>query len=56
MIIPPAPLTSAIRSKYIQKFHSTIDVTKTGGYMSGLQARNILQQSGLSQTLLHQIW
>ena len=29
---------------------------KTNGSMSGLQAKNILQQTGLSQTLLQQIW
>ncbi len=54
--IPPAPITPAIRSKYLQQFHSLVDVTKTNGFMSGLQARNILQQTALSQTLLHQIW
>ncbi|CAF3438151.1 unnamed protein product [Rotaria socialis] len=56
VVVPPAPLTAAVRSKYLQKFHSLVDVTKTNGFMTGLQARNILQQSGLSQTLLHQIW
>jgi len=54
--ILPAPITPAIRSKYLQQFHSLVDVTKTNGFMSGLQARNILQQTALSQTLLHQIW
>ncbi|CAF0882259.1 unnamed protein product [Rotaria sordida] len=56
VLIPPAPLTPAVRSKYLQQFHSLVDVTKTNGFMSGLQARNILQQTGLSQTVLHQIW
>ncbi|CAF1269575.1 unnamed protein product, partial [Rotaria sp. Silwood1] len=56
VIIPPAPLTPTIRSKYLQQFHSLVDVTKTNGFMSGLQARNLLQQTGLSQTVLHQIW
>jgi hypothetical protein len=56
VIIPPASITPTIRSKYLQQFHSLVDVTKTNGFMSGLQARNILQQTGLSQTLLHQIW
>ncbi|CAF1569223.1 unnamed protein product, partial [Rotaria sordida] len=55
VLIPPAPLTPAVRSKYLQQFHSLVDVTKTNGFMSGLQARNILQQTGLSQTVLHQI-
>ncbi len=55
-MIPPAAITPTIRSKYLQQFHSLVDVTKTNGFMSGLQAKNILQQTGLSQTLLHQIW
>jgi hypothetical protein len=55
-VIPPAAITPTIRSKYLQQFHSLVDVTKTNGFMSGLQAKNILQQTGLSQTLLHQIW
>ncbi|CAF4343732.1 unnamed protein product [Rotaria sp. Silwood2] len=50
------PLTPTIRSKYIQQFHSIVDVTKTNGLMSGLQAKTILQQTGLSNALLHQIW
>jgi len=50
------PLTPPIRSKYIQQFHSLVDVTKTNGFMTGLQAKNILQQTGLSTILLHQIW
>jgi hypothetical protein len=54
--IPPASITPAIRSKYLQQFHSLVDVTKTNGFMSGTQAKNILQQTNLSQTLLHQIW
>ncbi|CAF0939796.1 unnamed protein product [Adineta ricciae] len=55
-IIPPSPLTPASRSKYLQQFHSLVDVTKTNGFMTGSQAKNILQQTGLSQTYLHQIW
>ncbi len=50
------PLTPIIRSKYLQQFHSLVDVTKTNGFMSGLQAKTILQQTGLSNILLHQIW
>jgi hypothetical protein len=56
VIIPPASITPTNRSKYLQQFHSLVDVSKTNGFMSGLQAKNILQQTGLSQTLLHQIW
>jgi hypothetical protein len=55
-VVPPASLTPAGRSKYLQQFHSLVDVTKTNGFMSGSQAKSILQQTGLSQTLLHQIW
>lgn len=55
-IIPPSPITPAIRSKYLQQFHSLVDVTKTNGFMNGTQAKNILQQTGLSQTSLLQIW
>ncbi|CAF1492002.1 unnamed protein product [Adineta steineri] len=55
-VIPSVSLTPTIRSKYLQQFHSLVDVTKTNGFMSGLQAKNILQQTGLSQTYLHQIW
>ncbi|CAF1464097.1 unnamed protein product [Adineta steineri] len=54
--IPIVPLTPIIRSKYIQQFHSIVDVTKTNGFMTGLQAKTILQQTGLSNVLLHQIW
>ncbi|CAF3610041.1 unnamed protein product [Rotaria socialis] len=49
-------VTPTIRSKYIRNFHSLVDVTKTNGFMSGLQAKTILQQTGLSNALLHQIW
>ncbi|CAF3072045.1 unnamed protein product, partial [Rotaria sp. Silwood2] len=56
VVIPPAPLTPTIRSKYLQQFHSLVDATKTNGFMSGLQARNLLQKTGLSQTVLQQIW
>ncbi|CAF2190332.1 unnamed protein product [Rotaria magnacalcarata] len=49
-------VTPTIRSKYIQNFHSLVDATKTNGFMSGLQAKTILQQTGLSNALLHQIW
>ncbi|UJR22027.1 hypothetical protein I4U23_025094 [Adineta vaga] len=55
-IVPPFPLNAASRSKYLQQFHSLVDVTKTNGFMTGVQAKNILQQTGLSQTYLHQIW
>ncbi|CAF3936080.1 unnamed protein product, partial [Rotaria sp. Silwood1] len=54
IVIPPSPLTSTIRSKYLQQFHLLVDVTKYG-FMNGIQAKNILQQTGLSQMLLHQI-
>ena len=54
--VPPAPLTPAVRSKYLQQFHSIVDVTKAGGYMTGLQAKTILQQTSLAHGLLHQIW
>ncbi len=54
--IPPGPLTATNRAKYLQQFHSLVDVSKTNGFMSGVQAKNILQQTGLSQTFLHQIW
>ncbi|CAF0815781.1 unnamed protein product [Rotaria sordida] len=50
------PITPTIRSKYLQQFHSIVDVTKTNGLMNGLQAKTILQQTGLSYILLHQIW
>ncbi|CAF3513299.1 unnamed protein product [Rotaria sp. Silwood1] len=50
------PITPTIRSKYLQQFHSIVDVSKTNGLMNGLQAKTILQQTGLSNALLHQIW
>lgn len=49
-------LTPSIRSKYLQQFHTLVDVSKTNGFMSGQQAKTILQQTGLSNIILHQIW
>jgi len=55
-VVPSPTITPTIRSKYLQQFHSLVDVSKTNGFMTGLQAKNVLQHTGLSQTLLHQIW
>ncbi|CAF0970141.1 unnamed protein product, partial [Didymodactylos carnosus] len=50
------PLTPPLRSKYLQQFHALVDITKTNGFMSASQAKTILQQTGLPQPVLHQIW
>ncbi|CAF0755063.1 unnamed protein product [Adineta ricciae] len=54
--VSPIAITPANRSKYLQQFHSLPEGMKTGGYITGLQAKNILLQTGLAHALLHQIW
>jgi hypothetical protein len=56
MSVPSISITPQSRSKYLQQFHALVDIAKTNGFMSGLQAKHILQQTGLSHSFLHQIW
>ena len=51
---PLAPIPQALRARYTQAFQN--NDTMSTGFISGLQAKTLLMQTGLAQAVLAQIW